>query len=648
MRRFRSPDGRALLGATTDLLAVGQLIDDAMQPGHFFAAPDLRLTWIAARAETIAWEIFRGRLLDPAHTRATRSFLAWHVIQQEDTHAPTAPMLSVKLDVSARQIHVVRGLLGYLWEGHGSGNVVESRETIRWTRELVGTIALESCADLESLRDELICVIWQAIVGTSRLPLHSVEAPLPAFLFGQLHYVQRDEVPERAAESWEDFLGASLRAPLAWSEQVKLVEFVLRAVQATELPLLAERLVGIANPRLLRSLFNDVSLSPYTSFVENALALLDLLTERGTINVAERIDFLSWLLRQLGRHLTAFDLVTFHHRGANYPDAILLDAALRVYVRELERTPAAFLADDPPARRRRRALRQACLLRRHYEGHLVPDVPTSPGENARVLPASHPRVPEEQLTQTLRRRRQLYADEPLTRLLGENARRALRLSVFDLNHAEERSELGLGVFIDRPLGYAKATGETDQTPLLAHEAFSPSIARRRAKALRDLCDELELTVEVPGGLEVEQIGIPHRDLAECPRPAAALADVRKVADDFVIVRTLPGGLTVFTEQIDWQPLLERYRLAFLRTGIIRFVLQTRDMKGAAFLAVYDGRLRRRLELRVDDSRGFSIRAGVELPMAGLRVVRLWEDAVENDALILREAVDCVLLFGSRG
>ena len=45
----------------------------------------------------------------------------------------------------------------------------------------------------------------------------------------------------------------------------------------------------------------------------------------------------------------------------------------------------------------------------------------------------------------------------------------------------------MGVFIDRPLGYGKETGEPDLTPLLAHEAFSPSIAPRRQQELQNLC-----------------------------------------------------------------------------------------------------------------------------------------------------------------
>src|SRR5205809_1987589 len=53
------------------------------------------------------------------------------------------------------------------------------------------------------------------------------------------------------------------------------------------------------------------------------------------------------------------------------------------------------------------------------------------------------------------------------------------------------------------------------------------------------------------------------------RPAAALADVRKVADDFIILRTLPGGLAELVDRLDWTALLERFDLAFLSAGKAR-------------------------------------------------------------------------------
>src|SRR5581483_1487988 len=119
--------------------------------------------------------------------------------------------------------------------------------------------------------------------------------------------------------------------------------------------------------------------------------------------------------RQGARHLTAYDLVTFHHRGANYPDALLLDAVLRRLPGLIEARPQLFLpaADDPAEgqtrkRLRRRALRQGWLLWHTYRGLPVPEVPTSPGENARVLPSPYPHVDEEQILQPGRRPRRLY------------------------------------------------------------------------------------------------------------------------------------------------------------------------------------------------------------------------------------------------
>src|SRR5207253_1862020 len=95
-------------------------------------------------------------------------------------------------------------------------------------------------------------------------------------------------------------------------------------------------------PGLLRSLFNAVSLSPWTRLAENVLAWLRALVARGALGVEAQVDFLGHLLRQLGRHLTAYDLVTFHHRGANYPDALFADLVLKEFLRLIEDRPDLF------------------------------------------------------------------------------------------------------------------------------------------------------------------------------------------------------------------------------------------------------------------------------------------------------------------
>ena len=232
-----------------------------------------------------------------------------------------------------------------------------------------------------------------------RLPLTPVEAPLPAFSFGELFYSDAPDTDESQTESRtiRDLL--AIMSP--GKDEPRLLEAWLRGTSAADLPDAANELagrwssLGKTGDDLLRSfrrLFNEVSLSPWTDFADKLLRLLSLLQEAGLLHAGMVIDFLGHLLRQLARHLTAYDLVTFHHRGANYPDALLLDAVLADYLARLERTPELFSGE--PGRLRRRALRQAWVVRRRYEGHPVPDIPTSPGEHVRVFPEGYPRVPE--------------------------------------------------------------------------------------------------------------------------------------------------------------------------------------------------------------------------------------------------------------
>ena len=277
----------------------------------------------------------------------------------------------------------------------------------------------------------------------------------------------------------------------------------------------------------------------------------------------------------------------------------------------------------------------------------MPDTPTSPGENARVLPASQPRVPEEQLTQTMRRRRQLFADVPFASLLSPQAIFVLAQSVADLEHLDERVEMGLGLFIDRPLGYAKQVGEPDLTPILAHEAFSPSIARRRWGELKRMCAELGIDFDASRLDALFESGdwppgLPHADVAECPRPTAALADVRKVAADFVILRTKPVGLGQMIGNFNlMRTLCEHYRIDFGNNSQTpRLCVQAYDDARQPVLALYDEHLRRRVELRVDASQGYVRRGGVELPRAGLCVVAVWEDT--EHPLMLRRCEVCPL------
>jgi hypothetical protein len=624
--------------------AVAALAARMLAPAHFFVGRDLTLEWDHVAAEDISWEVFRGRLLDAAHTRQRRTFAAWNVYAVTPEGRAAEPLLSLKWDAAAGELHVVRGVESYAWEGYDAGdNVILSRERRKWVRELAATIRPDRLAGLGDLEDELACRLFLAVVGSSRLPLSSVEAPLTPFSFGELFYCYRPQA-DRASGPLRGHRGLGeqmLDAPLAWRERSRLLETFLHAAPAAEMAaaeLWVRRWGELGQTpsdlaALLRTLFNDVSLSPYTDLVDEALAFVQALETSGYFQAADGVDLLGHLLRQVGRHLTGYDLVTFHHRGANYPDALLLDAVLAAYLDAVERRPDLFLSikqDEAEAKRRRlrrRALRQAYLLRRRYEGHPVPDRPTSPGENSRVLPPEHPRVPEEQLLQPNRRTRRLYAGDPLSGRLGPQARALLRLSFTDLEHAEERRELGMALFIDRPLGGGKHPAEPDETLLLASVAYSRLIAEER---LRALAAELGLAPDAP---EVERLrselhfrGLPLEAIGPAAKSGTVtLADAARAAPDFVFLWTTRAGVAALLRQFDFSPLAEQVDLSFLTAGR---VLVARSAQGPG-LRIYDEALRPRLELEVPTADGYEGRAGEEYPAGGLLAVRLWRPLAEQ-------------------
>ena len=346
------------------MLDLPRLAARLLSPRRFFA-PGLTLSFRHDPAERLAWEVFHGRLLDPAHTRRQQTFETWglHAIPGP----PDEALLSLKYDASANRLHVVRAVEGYVWEGFDAGGgVYESRERRKWMRELIATFDPDDGLDLGR---EVELALTRAVVG-SRLPLTPIETPLPAFSFGQLVYGPDDSAPS----SPDDLLSRWL-AP-ARGQGHRVLEAWLRASAGDPSVLRATGLAPAAIIGLARRMFDDISLSPWTPFVPRLLDALDALVERGWLPLPMLVDFQSSLLRLVGRHLTAYDLVTFHHRGANYPDALLLDLLIRGYLARIEQAPELFEG----SRLRRRALRQAFVLRRRYEGHSVPEVPTSPGE----------------------------------------------------------------------------------------------------------------------------------------------------------------------------------------------------------------------------------------------------------------------------
>jgi hypothetical protein len=189
----------------------------------------------------------------------------------------------------------------------------------------------------------------------------------------------------------------------------------------------------------------------------------------------------------------------------------------------------------------------------------------------------------------------------------------------------------MAIFIDRPLGTGKAPGEPDQTPLISHEAFSRSIAARRLSELVHFSGELPLNALGAQLKELPVEGFPACEAALPARPVVSLADACRVADDFVFLRTLPQSVKQFFELFDVSPLQS---LGVDLAASAMLIVSPADNPGT--IAIYDGRLQRRLELVADSDRGFRISKGIEFPAAGLRVRRVWEADPSDGTLRLKE------------
>ena len=633
---------------------VRQIIDEALLPAHFYERLPGRLSWQHHAHEEVAWEIFQGRLLAATQTRLSQRFESWNVYWNEGTTCSEEPVISLKLSASEGAIHVTRAIYCYAWEGYHAGdNVYLSREVPKWVSELVGTIRLDQFSDVRTLQNEIVCLLFHAIVGTSRLPLTSVESALPGFSLGEIGYVHRPSLdgaarasgPMRSPEQLiERCLGRLQTSP----ETAKLIELLLRTSTSEQVGDVARhfalRWERLGWPRsrfmaLYRSMFNDVALSPYADFVKNALGFLEILSALDRLRKEEVIDFLSYLLRQTARHLTAYDLFTFHHRGANYPDALLLDEVLRAYLKKIENLPEQFLpaeADEDHAatrkRIRRRALRQGLLMWRTYQGLAVPEWPTSPGENNRILPAPFERVPEEQIVEPRARTKRLFMGRNLP-LDPLPVRGVISSSLADLKYPEEFQELGTAIYLDRPLGYSLPAGEPDQTPLLSYELFSRSLAENRLRLLeRELCGA---KIDDLHGMRLLNSGLPLRVEAGSQRAGVvAIEDAAKIAKDFMVLRTTRESARSFLHLFDFGSLAKRFDLGFLDAEQPMLIIRANaiERREPTVLVIFDAQLRRRLEIEVDPSKGYRTSGGIQLPVAGLRVLRVWTADPTNGEL----------------
>jgi hypothetical protein len=449
-----------------------------------------------------------------------------------------------------------------------------------WIEELVGTAPP---------RRELIerC-IEMALVGTSRLPITSLETPLPVYALGMIAYVPGGGGDETIVDPLT-FAPRVGDPTLNVTRRARTLEIILRAATQAQIPSLARQLAAVDLAPVLREMFNLLVLSPYTCLVDNLVALFQ------QIGGDVAVDAIGYMLRRLARHLNAFDLVKFHNRGANYPDALMLDALLRTLIP---------MMDDRPATRC--ALLHGWLARRRCENVLVPTSPTSPGEAARLMPPHVAAIDPEHRT------RRLFHDAPAEAMLTSAARDALRRAA-----AEDLTELGMATFLDRPLGLMKRPGEADRTPLLSYEGFSRRLAQRRVNELIDL----GLLPSAPPMHNIRGYPV-AKMLGHAREGVVALEDAKKAAFDFVFTRTTRSSLGAFVRQYDWSALT-----ALTNVSPDQLALLIRTCRGV--MTGFDAGHRPILRLNYADARYHEF-AGEEY-VDGLEAVIATSDAHEPPA-----------------
>src|SRR5262249_42946859 len=148
---------------------------------------------------------------------------SWNIYWEESAGERGGPILSIKLEETAQRVHVTRGLLCRVWEPFAAnGNVIETRLIHRWLSELMGTIELDSHPATE-LHAELIRLLLRGVIGLSRLPLTSIESPLPGFSLGKMAYFYRQsgDIKESIREP-DELIRAVLSAKTDWLEKAKL------------------------------------------------------------------------------------------------------------------------------------------------------------------------------------------------------------------------------------------------------------------------------------------------------------------------------------------------------------------------------------------------------------------------------------------
>ncbi len=629
-------------------IAVESLVSVVLSPERFLALPPYRARITQATDETLRWEVFLGHLLDAGATRREETFASWHVFLDRDAARATTPLISVRWHRPTASVHVTRQILTHAHEAfEESPGVIGTRPTQKWVSELIGAVSVAG-NDRDEAERQLARLIYLATVGVSRLPITSLESPLPCFSLGQFSYWPREVTGTSASNSPY----ARLQFFLQGKDPElggRALEFALRGLPPdTDITLLADlRKLGVQRTsQLLREIFNQAALAPHTSFADRLVHLLARLASEDWFGPRAALETLSFMLRQLCRHLTAFDLTLFHSFGANYPDALLLDALLKAILHLADEQAQLVMADE--ARLLRRAIRAGMLLRKHYEGLRVPDAPTSMGENARVLPEPFVRVPEDQIIDHGKRRRTLFSDDPTSALFSGRTAPILERAFADLDEPRELQELGAAIFLDRPLGAFKQPGEVDRTPLVSYVAFSRFVAQRRlatAKSAGWLTGPRHEALRSRLG-KLAPAGLAAAELQCCERPGVvSLADANKAAADFIILRSTRSSLDTLLRWYDWQSLADRFpamhRWLQEDADVLLVARQESSLKSAPQLEFLRGREPRFvLSARLSSSTmaAYHELAGVEMPTS------LYLVAVRDEAGRLAELHEQTILI----
>jgi hypothetical protein len=606
---------------------VPAVLCDILHPGAFFVAPGCNVR-IEHRADLASWTVF--------------------LEQPNAIH--DQPLISVELMRTQRLIRVSRNIRIRGWRGAASVN------------ETMGSIDLSILNDTRTLRRLLLHCISVSLTGTSRLPITSLESPLPEFSLGRFGYFWSAASACPITDA-SDLVRRCISEGISLQEHARIVEVALRAATSAQIEsvadALARRWAELALSAgeissITRTLFNQLALSPYTSFVANLVAVLLRLGE-GALQRDQIIDIIGYMLRHLVRHLTAFDLVKFHNRGANYPDALMLDTLLKAYLNLIDLQPESFEESEHDGhaqtrikRLRRRALRQAGLMHKQCEGLAVPDAPTSPGENRRLLPQPFIVVPDEQLFDLSSRSTRLFVEEPIETVIGERAAGVLRQSMDDLDADEELQELGMAVFLDRPLGWFKRIDEPDRTPLLSYESFSRRIAADRVRALRQWGlindDRTErLTHRVRNQLSIKAVPVAGF-LGHSRGSVVALEDAKRAAMDFVFLRTTRSSLDSLLSRYDLRPMRDHAQEAWRWLTQARDVLLIRTPRlpsdARAFMIAYDQDMRPRVEFGLAQEPAQPVRyiehACGEYLVGGLRVLRILDCTADSATSIAHD------------